>query len=76
MGIARVSVPVASILVTHKACMEFFHALKNSPTGILEGQTQWLTTFENYTHFVGLSEYKELEKKFLPKTMFLKKYGE
>ena len=75
MGIARVSIPVASILVVHRACMEFFQALKNSPTGILEGQTQWLTTFENYTHFVGLSEYKELEKKFLPKATFTKKYG-
>jgi len=76
MGIARVSIPVASILVTHRACMEFFQALKNSPTGILEGQTQWLTAFENYTQFVGLPEYKELEKKFLPEEMLSKKYGE
>ena len=76
MGIARVSIPVASILVTHRACMKFFEALKNSPTGILEGQTQWLTPFENFTQFVGLSEYKELEKKFMPEAMFSKKYGE
>jgi len=76
MGIARVSIPVASILVTHKACMEFFQALKNSPTGILEGQTQWLTPFENFTQFVGLPEYKELEKQFLPEAMFSKKYAE
>lgn len=76
MGVARVSIPVASILVTHRACMEFFEALKNSPTGILEGQTQWLTPFENFTQFVGLPEYKELEKKFMPEAMFSKKYGE
>lgn len=76
MGIARVSIPVASILVAHRACMEFFQALKNSPTGILEGQTQWLTPFENFTQFVGLPEYKELEKKFMPEAIFSKKYGQ
>ena len=54
-GIARVSIPVASILVTHKACVKFFHALKNSSTRILEGQTQWLTTFDNYNHFYWLA---------------------
>ncbi len=44
MGVGRVSIPVASIMVAHKALMEFFAALKASPTGTLPGQTQWVTS--------------------------------
>lgn len=76
MGVARVSIPVASILVAHRACLAFFEALKESPTGILAGQTELLTSFEDYTHFVGLQEYQELEKMYLPKTTIQKKYSE
>lgn len=75
MGVARVSIPVASILVAHKACLAFFRALKDSSNGILEGQGQWVTSFEEYTRFVGLPDYKELEKKYLPETTIHKKYG-
>ncbi len=35
MGIARVSIPVASIMVMHKALAEFFQALRDAPPGIL-----------------------------------------
>jgi 2-methylisocitrate lyase-like PEP mutase family enzyme len=66
MGVARVSIPVASIMVAHKALMEFFTALRTSPTGILAGQKQWLTTFGEYTDFVGLREYLALENEFMP----------
>jgi len=74
MGIGRVSIPVASIMVMHKALMEFFTALKNSPTGILAGQTQWLTSFEDYTTFVGLKDYRKLEEEYLPKDRVETKY--
>ena len=74
MRIGRVSIPVASIMVAHKALMNFFTALKASPTGILPGQTQWVTSFEEYTDFVGLKEYKKLEDEFLPKERLDKKY--
>lgn len=75
MGVGRVSIPVASIMVTHKALREFFTALKNSPTGILAGETQWLTSFKEYTDFVGLSDYKNLENKYLPEKKLQEKYG-
>jgi 2,3-dimethylmalate lyase len=74
MGVGRVSIPVASIMVAHKALMDFFTALKNSPTGILAGQTQWISTFEGYTDFVGLKDYKKLEEKYLPKQIVEGKY--
>ncbi len=67
MGVGRVSIPVASIMVAHKALFDFFKALKASPTGILAGQQQWVSTFEEYTDFVGLQEYRELEDQYLPK---------
>ncbi len=75
MGVARVSIPVASILVVHRALKEFFAALKASPTGLLEGQTQWLSSFQDYTSFVGLKEYRALENEYLPKTLVEAKYG-
>ncbi len=75
MGVARVSIPVASIMVAHKALLEFFTALKNSPTGILAGQTQWLASFEEYTDFVGLKEYKKLEETYLSPEHLEAKYG-
>lgn len=74
MGVARVSIPVASIMVIHKALMKFFTSLKNSPTGILAGQTEWITSFEEYTDFVGLKEYKRLEDEYLPHERLENKY--
>jgi methylisocitrate lyase len=74
MGVGRVSIPVASIMVVQKALMNFFTALKSSPTGTLPGQTQWVTTFEEYTDFVGLKEYKKMEDEFLPKERLEGKY--
>jgi len=66
MGVARVSIPVASILVMHRALTGFFASLRASPAGILAGQTHWLTSFQDYTGFVGLPEYLTLEQRYLP----------
>jgi len=66
MGVARVSIPVASIMVAHKALTDFFAALHASPTGILAGETQWVSSFKDYTDFVGLPEYRALERQYLP----------
>jgi 2,3-dimethylmalate lyase len=66
MGIARVSVPVASIMVMHRALKEFFADLHDSPTGILAGETHRVTSFKEYTSFVGLPEYRSREKEYLP----------
>jgi 2,3-dimethylmalate lyase len=74
IGVARVSIPVASIMVAHKSLTTFFNALKSAPKGILPGQTQWLSSFEEYTDFVGLKEYKKLEDQYLPKDIMESKY--
>ena len=74
MRVGRVSIPVASIMVAHNALMNFFTALKNSPSGILPGQTQWMSSFEDYTDFVGLKEYRSMENEFLPKNRLDEKY--
>ena len=66
MGVARVSIPVASIMVMHKALKDFFEALRASPTGILAGETDRITSFKEYTAFVGLPEYRALEREYLP----------
>lgn len=76
MGVGRVSIPVASIMVAHRALMDFFSALKASPMGILPGQTQWITSFEEYTDFVGLKDYKCLEDEYLPQQRMETKYGD
>lgn len=74
MGVGRVSIPVASIMVTHKALMNFFTALKKSPTGTLPGETQWVSSFQEYTDFVGIRDYRAMEEKFLPKDRIKEKY--
>ncbi len=76
MGVGRVSIPVASIMVAHKALVEFFTALKASPTGTLPGQSQWASSFEEYTDFVGLKDYKCMEDEYLPRRRMETKYGE
>ncbi|HQE93265.1 MAG TPA: isocitrate lyase/PEP mutase family protein [Anaerolineae bacterium] len=74
MGVGRVSIPVASIMVAHKALMNFFTALRESPTGTLPGQTGWVSSFEEFTDFVGLKNYRALETRYLPKTQLETKY--
>lgn len=76
MGVGRVSIPVASILVAHKALSGFFAALRASPTGILAGETRWVAGFGEFTDFVGLSRYRELEERYLPADRLDRKYGE
>jgi methylisocitrate lyase len=66
LGVARVSIPVASIFVMHKALTDFFTALRASPSGILAGETNRLTSFREYTAFVGLPEYRAKEQEYLP----------
>lgn len=75
MGVARVSIPVASILVAHRALRAFFEALRGSPTGILEGQQQWVSSFAEYTSFVGLKEYRRMEDEYLPESEREAKYA-
>jgi methylisocitrate lyase len=74
MGVGRVSIPVASIMVSLKSLMAFFEALKASPSGLLAGQTQWVPSFKEYTGFVGLDEYLAMEEQFLPKGRLESKY--
>jgi methylisocitrate lyase len=66
LGVARVSIPVASILVAHHALAEFFGALRASPTGLLAGQTNRLTGFRAYHEFVQWSRYRAMENEYLP----------
>ena len=66
MGVARVSIPVASVLVAHRALMEFFGMLRASDTGTLPGRSDLVSPFEDYQRFVGLDEYQETERKYLP----------
>jgi methylisocitrate lyase len=74
IGIGRVSIPVASIMVVHRALLDFFRALKSSPTGLLEGRTDFVTSFKAFTDFVGLPAYRALEEEFLPKERVEAKY--
>jgi methylisocitrate lyase len=75
MGVGRVSIPVASVMVAQKALVRFFRALKESPTGNLAGETQWTPTFREFTDFVGLPEYRSLEDQYLPAERLAAKYG-
>ncbi len=65
MGVARVSIPVASIMVAYKALKAFFEALRASPTGNLSHQPDWVPPFEEFTTFIGMKAYRALEEKYL-----------
>ena len=75
LGVGRVSIPVASVMVTLRALRRFFEALKAAPAGNLAGQTQWATSFAEYTDFVGLGEYRKLEDEYLPPARLAAKYA-
>jgi methylisocitrate lyase len=75
LGVGRVSIPVASVLVAHRALRDFFRALHASHSGNLAGQDQWATSFAEYTGFVGLREYRALEERYLPESTLDAKYG-
>ncbi len=75
IGVARVSIPVASILVVHRALTQFFEALQLSPDGLLAGRTELLSSFGEYTDFVGLPEYRKLENEYLPRAVIEEKYS-
>lgn len=66
MGVARASIPVASVLVAHRALKEFFEMLRASDSGILPGRTDLLSSFDDYQRFVGLDEYQDQERQYLP----------
>jgi len=66
LGVARVSIPVASVLVAHRALSDFFSALRASPSGVLAGENHRLTAFEEFTGHVGLADYQAMEKRYLP----------
>jgi methylisocitrate lyase len=75
LGVGRVSIPVASIMVVQRALTEFFRALKDAPDGNLAGQTSWAASFEDYTTLVGLPEYRAQEERYLPDATLEAKYG-
>ncbi|MGE5570812.1 MAG: isocitrate lyase/PEP mutase family protein [Rhodospirillales bacterium] len=75
MGIALVSIPAAAILVAHRALKAFFAALRASPTGLLAGEDHWVSSFEEYNAFTGLSEYRARESEFLPRATIEEKYA-
>jgi hypothetical protein len=62
-------------MVAHKALTGFFTALRKSATGILPGQTQWVSSFEDFTDFVGLKDYRRLEEQYLPEERIEEKYN-
>ncbi len=74
MGVARVSIPVASIMVAYKALKGFFEALRASSTGTLADQPDWVPSFDEFTSFVGMKKYRALEDAYLPNAIVEKKY--
>jgi len=76
MGVGRVSIPVASIMVAHRALDRFFRELNRAPSKILPGGWDSISTFGEYVGFIGLGDYKDMEKKFLPEDELERKYGE
>jgi len=75
MGVARVSIPVASILIAPRALTDFSGALTAAPDGVLPEATDQISAFDDYTRCGGLDQYREQEDTYLPRTRVAEKYG-
>jgi methylisocitrate lyase len=73
MGVARVSVPVGTVFAAAKSLRNYLAALKED--GILPDRTDLVCTFDEFKEIVGLPEYNELERRYLPKDVVNSKFG-
>lgn len=62
MGFSIIIYPVATLFAATKTMMAVLEHLK--ATGNTEGMTDHMVTFKEFTDFIGLPFYHELEKKF------------
>ncbi|MGN0838015.1 MAG: oxaloacetate decarboxylase [Pyramidobacter sp.] len=64
LGIARISVPVGPLFAAVKGMSTYLKAVKD---GTSEGKTDLVVPFADYKNLVGFNDFRELEKKYLPK---------
>ncbi len=74
MGVGRVSIPVASSMVAHKALMDFFTALKAAPKASCPARPNGFPALRSIPISSGLKDYRKMEDEFLPRERGETKY--
>ena len=72
MGFKMVIFPLATLYAATKAMMEVLKILKN--TGSSENYKDYIVDFNEFIQLIGLPEIMEMEKKYIPEDILLKKY--
>ena len=76
MGVARVSIPVASILVAHRALKRVLRGAARVADGAARrARRTGSRSSREYTEFVGLKEYRALKNEYLPRATVEEKYA-
>ncbi len=65
MGVARISIPVGPLFASVKGLMNYLDAIKGDK--LAEGRFDLVIDFDEFKKLVGFPEYRELERKYLPK---------
>ncbi len=65
IGVARISIPVGPLFAAIKGLQNYLDAIKGDR--LAEGRTDLVCDFDWFKEFIGFTEYRKLEKKFLPK---------
>lgn len=72
-GAARVSAPVTTLFGAYRGVCNALKVLKEK--GTTRENPELLVGFEEFLGLVGMPAYKEAEKRYLPKEVFVEKYG-
>lgn len=75
-GAARVSIPVTAVFAAARAVENAMKIILEEGVSPTVNHPEMVYTFKEFTDLVGLEDIKEMEKKYLPQDLLLRKYKE
>jgi methylisocitrate lyase len=73
LRVARVSIPVGAVFAAARGMEEYLRVL--AERGTAPDRQDLVVSFEHWKELVGFPGVRELEKRFLPRDNFARKYG-
>jgi 2,3-dimethylmalate lyase len=74
LKVARVSIPVGVVFAAVRGMEEYLKVL--AARGVAPDREDLVVPFEDWKRLVGFDEVRDLEKRFLPKSVYRNKYGD
>ncbi len=66
MGVARVSLPVGPLFAAMRGMIDYLEAIRGGH--LAEGRTDLVIAFDEFKQLVGFGEFRELERRYLPRS--------